>query len=169
MKRSLTALALVVCAISSIPALASGASAGSSPAGVSKTSAITVPLRATGPAASPAADQVCATVSGAEGCFVKYGDKFTAEDTASDGYSAVVYWTNYLWDGSSWRPYRTGGCLNSAGAGTKGTCNYDFYENTSTNAYGAKGSQLAFKACTYDSPTDTVASCGAVKTAVNDG
>ncbi len=108
MKRSLTALGLVVCAISSVPALASGASAGPSPAGVSKTSAITVPLPATAPAASPAAGQVCATVSGAEGCFVKYGDKFTAEDTASDGYLAVVYWTNYLWDGASWRPYRTG-------------------------------------------------------------
>ncbi|MEV5148186.1 hypothetical protein AB0L14_28285 [Streptomyces sp. NPDC052727] len=169
MKRALTALGLVVGTVSLVPTLASGASANSSPAGVSTPSAVTAPRSATGPATSPAADQVCATASGAEGCFVKYGDKFTVADTKSDGYSAAVSWDNYLWDGSHWRLYRSGGCYNSAGAGTTGFCNYDFYENTSTNAYGAKGSKLVFQACTYNSPTDTVISCGAETTAVNDG
>ncbi|MEU3409745.1 hypothetical protein ABZ760_00430 [Streptomyces sp. NPDC006658] len=168
MKRTLIALGLVTSAALSVPALASEASASSSTAGLSAASSTTLPLPSTGPATIPAADQVCATVSGAEGCFVKYGDKFTAADTKSDGYSAAVLWTNYLWDGSNWRAYRSGLCYNTAGAGTTGTCNYDFYEDTSTNAYGSKGSELVFQACTYNSPTDTLESCGALATAVND-
>ncbi|MEV7871547.1 hypothetical protein AB0P17_36855 [Streptomyces sp. NPDC088124] len=169
MKRVFTVLGLVAGMVLSAPVLAPGASANSSSDGVSTTSPITVPRSATGPAASPAADQVCATATGAVGCFVKYGDKFIVEDTASDGYSAAVVWANYLWDGSSWQLYRTGLCYNPEGAGTMVTCNKDFYEDSSTNAYGAKGSVLDFQACTYNSPTDTLVRCGDAKTAVNDG
>ena len=57
----------------------------------------------------------------AHATFTSYGDKFTVWDDESDGRAAIAFWQV----GS-----RTGQCVNSNGAGTSKTCNYDFPENT---------------------------------------
>ncbi|AXI78291.1 hypothetical protein [Peterkaempfera bronchialis] len=163
MKRVSSIAAAAFGAVLLVPALTSTASA------ATPTPRNTVIPRPAAVSPALSADSVCASVTGARVCFVKYGDKFTVEDTSADGYSAVAVWNNYLWDGSAWVLYRAGACVNSNGNGTVATCNYDFYENTTTNPYGAKGSQIVFQACTYDSPTDVIKSCSAVAATLNDG
>ncbi|WP_158857912.1 hypothetical protein [Streptomyces sp. NRRL B-1347] len=73
--------------------------------------------------------------AGGVGAFQADGDKFWIADTARDGYSVAIRWTNYR-NGS---PYREGVCVNKHGAGTWAYCGKDFYEN----------STLWVKTCTY--------------------
>ncbi|OXM45470.1 hypothetical protein CFP75_30920 [Amycolatopsis alba DSM 44262] len=63
--------------------------------------------------------------------------------------STGVYarWSNWLWDGSSWRQYRQGECSIST-QNTWGHCNKDFYEDsTNPNAFGGKGSGIRLSLC----------------------
>lgn len=55
-----------------------------------------------------------------------------------------------MWDGSAWRYYRYGDCINSLTAGHWGYRDKDFYENsTYPNAVGGQGSIIRLWACTY--------------------
>jgi len=83
----------------------------------------------------------------AKGCFTKYGDVWHILDAAVDGQQTFIYWENWLWNGSSWKPYRSGWCNNDLGGNNWGKCNKDYYESSSTNYYGGKGSRLRFQVC----------------------
>jgi hypothetical protein len=90
----------------------------------------------------------CISTTGGEACFQKHGDKIWVKDTQSDGYPAIGSYENYLWDGSSWQPYRTGDCYNRLTAGHWGYCNKDFYEDsTNPNAFGSQGSGIRLYVC----------------------
>ncbi len=99
----------------------------------------------TPPAFDPNTD--CSSGEGTYVCFQKDGDKIWVEDTAADGVSADGRWENYLWDGSNWTLYRQGACLNKLSYGHWGYCDKDFYEDTSTNHYGSKGSGIRLYPC----------------------
>ncbi len=90
---------------------------------------------------------VCNTYTGAKVCFDKTGDDIWVLDTLSDGHAARADWGNYLWDGDSWQEYRWGDCTSSLKAGNWGVCRKDFYENTSMNAFGSRGSYVGINAC----------------------
>ena len=80
-------------------------------------------------------------------CLHRYGDVIWIKDSRGDGFSAEADWENYLWDGSAWRLYRRGRCVNNLKAGHWAYCNKDFYEDQSINIYGTKGSGLRIDAC----------------------
>ncbi len=86
----------------------------------------------------------------AKGCFAKYGDSWRIQDSLADGDQTFIYWENWLWNGSSWQPYRFGECSNNLGAPQWGACNKDYYESSSTNYYGGKGSRIRFQTCRRD-------------------
>lgn len=88
----------------------------------------------------PAAAQSCrSNHHGSYVCFDPDGDHFYLKDTASDGYSAAVYWeTSYG---------RTGECVNVNGAGSTVDCNYNMRENWT----------VRFWAVNIDTPTNTYA------------
>lgn len=90
---------------------------------------------------------VCKTMTGAAACFQKYGDVLWVEDTASNGASASVYWENYLWNGSSWVFWRQGKCVNSLGNLHWGKCDKDFYEDSTLNPLGSRGSGIRVYPC----------------------
>jgi hypothetical protein len=105
----------------------------------------------TATAGSPPSGMRCVSMTGAEACFEKNGDRWWVRDTASDSHSATASWENDLFDGIQWRLYRQGSCVNKLGYGRWGACNKDYYESGSTNELGGKGSQLDWQACVYDS------------------
>lgn len=111
---------------------------GASPAFASATEAVagTPPTWASGQ---------CYTNSTVKACFQPYGDKIWVLDTASDGYAGNASWENLLRNSSgAWdtRVYRSGNCANHLTANHWGYCNYDFYEDTTTNAFGGQGSGI---------------------------
>lgn len=86
----------------------------------------------------------------AKGCFTRYGDVWRIQDSLADGNQTFIYWENWLWNGSSWQPYRSGWCNNNHGAPNWGQCNKDYYESSSTNYYGDQGSRIRFQTCRRD-------------------
>ncbi|MFG2592158.1 hypothetical protein [Streptomyces sp. NPDC048438] len=98
---------------------------------------------------SPGSTATCiSTISGAKACFQRYGDVIWTKDTSGDGYSVYTNWTNQLKQPSgTWKTYRTGKCSNPGSSGDNASCNKDFYESSSTNAYGGKGSRIQVSAC----------------------
>lgn len=90
----------------------------------------------------------------AGGCFKRYGDEWWVTQNALYGEKVYVDWENYLlapgpfFGGSHWELYRTGRCyLNTLSEFAWGVCNKDYYEHSSTNFYGLKGSQLRWRVC----------------------
>ncbi|WP_331763827.1 hypothetical protein OH738_40585 (plasmid) [Streptomyces hirsutus] len=133
---------------------------------------------------SPPADAACEAVrinnnKGAQGCFEKYGDRLWVKVLTSPyDRSAFAYlkWTNQLWGAdhnsagscypspsscNAWQDYRQGEC-HTAESGLWAICNKDFYENSTSNPAGSKGSRLAWQVCTEFS-------CGSLRITVNDG
>ncbi|WP_146605617.1 hypothetical protein [Micromonospora craterilacus] len=100
----------------------------------------------------------------AKGCFNKYGDIWRIQDGFADGSQTFIYWENWLKDGSTWRPYRHGECNNNLGAPSWGSCNKDYYESSSTNYYGDKGSRIRFQTCRR-APLDNVCTPGSIDAA----
>ncbi|MEF2528980.1 MULTISPECIES: hypothetical protein [Streptomyces] len=91
-------------------------------------------------------DALCMSVTSGNGCFRKYGDQFWVRNWDSPGTGLEVRWENALWDGSRWQTYRTGSCsAYELNTGQWGVCNKDFYENSSTNKWGFKGSQVRWR------------------------
>ncbi|MET8568963.1 hypothetical protein [Streptomyces sp. NPDC004783] len=89
-------------------------------------------------------DAICTSVTSGNGCFRKYGDQFWVRKW--DAVSFDVRWENELWDGQRWLTYRMGTCTAyTLDVGQWGVCNKDFYENSSTNAYGSQGSRLRWQ------------------------
>ncbi|WP_412074691.1 hypothetical protein ACLF6K_00540 [Streptomyces xanthophaeus] len=107
--------------------------------------------------ATPASSVQCAydiTYPGGIGsvCFQKYGDVWKVGRSYYETSRTSVQWVNQLKNSSgSWVTYREGECFNDLGHSTFGTCNKDYYENSSRNALGGYGSRLAFKACLVSS------------------
>ncbi|MET9451768.1 hypothetical protein [Streptomyces cinerochromogenes] len=107
--------------------------------------------------------------TGSEACFERYGDVLWVKDTSADGHSATNSWDNYLADsGGNWTLYRQGSCVNKLGSGKWGYCNKDFYENSSANAYGGRGSSVDYAACVYDSADGTWHGCSGSLSMLND-
>jgi hypothetical protein len=99
-------------------------------------------------AAAQASDLCRVLLNQAAGCFKKYGDAFYVQDQGADGLETFVQWENQLKNSaSSWVGYRSGACRNSLGAYNWGVCNKDFYENSTTNNQGGKGSRIRFRVC----------------------
>ncbi|MFI5924760.1 hypothetical protein ACIA3K_02140 [Micromonospora sp. NPDC051543] len=98
---------------------------------------------------SPPSDLICATHKqgnvNAKGCLRLYGDQWWSVNVR--GEDMYLVWKNTLWNGASWVLYREGTCFNDLGAGSWGVCNKDYYENSSVNAFGYKGSELIFQVC----------------------
>ncbi len=69
----------------------------------------------------PGGFNTCVTTTGAEACYLDYGDQIWVKDTKADGYSAVARW--YMRDG------RYGTCRNKLGAGKWGVCDKEFDES----------------------------------------
>lgn len=86
----------------------------------------------------------CADNTYTVACFEKYGDRWWVGLHVSSGRAE---WRNELWNGSKWVLYREGSCISNLGAQTWGACNKDYYENSSVNAYGYRGSRLWWRAC----------------------
>ncbi|WUH89828.1 hypothetical protein OG900_06640 [Streptomyces sp. NBC_00433] len=86
----------------------------------------------------------------ARGCFTRNGDVWRIQDSLADGDQTFIYWENWLWNGSSWMPYRSGWCSNNLGAPNWGVCNKDYYESSSTNYYKHTGSRIRFQVCRRD-------------------
>ncbi|MBA9050576.1 MULTISPECIES: hypothetical protein [Streptomyces] len=84
----------------------------------------------------------CVSTTGARACFQPYGDKLWVK-----GRAASADWENYLRDRTgAWKWYRTGSCLNKLSGGRWGYCQVNFYEDTSKNPYGGKGSGIRLQA-----------------------
>ncbi|MFI0504219.1 hypothetical protein ACH3WN_15430 [Streptomyces albogriseolus] len=83
----------------------------------------------------------------AKGYCTKNEDKWSTQDSLSDGDQTFVYWENRYWNGSSWKPYRYGSCSNNLGAPNWGTCKKNYCESSSSNYYGSKGSGIRFQTC----------------------
>jgi hypothetical protein len=98
---------------------------------------------------SPGSDSTCIiNIQGAKACFQPYGDVIWIKDTSFDGYSVYAKWTNQLRDsGGSWHNNRSGKCSNPGSSGDWASCNKDFYEASTTNSYGGKGSRIQVTAC----------------------
>lgn len=141
--------------------------------GLAATFALAAPAQAasyewdTATVGSPPSGMTCVSMTGAKACFEKYGDKWWVEDTAGDYHSATASWQNYLWDGSNYRLYRQGSCVNKEKAGTWAVCNKDYFEFDSVNTYGARGSILVWQACVYDSGTGDWYGCSTNTTGVD--
>jgi hypothetical protein len=93
----------------------------------------------------------CVGVLGANACFNANGDKLLIFDNDRDDASAVLYWWNYLADGSL---YRKGRCRNNLGAYHHGMCNKDFRED----------STIQFQACVqnFSLAGDPIVKCSQV-------
>ncbi|MET8732173.1 hypothetical protein ABZV81_34125 [Streptomyces parvus] len=95
----------------------------------------------------------------AKGCFKPYGDVVFAADSSKDGFAVYTDWQNELRDSKGkWGLYRNGRCTYSEGAYRHGACNKDMYENSSSNAWGGKGSRIRVKVCVADLGDDTCSS-----------
>ncbi len=95
----------------------------------------------------------CHEIDASVACFEPSGDKIWVLDHKADGKAAAGYWENYLRDSAGdWIIYRNGQCTNHLTAGNWGYCNYDFYEDTSSNADGGKGSGIRVYPCTETGP-----------------
>lgn len=91
-------------------------------------------------------DAICMSVTSGNGCFRKYGDQFWVRNWDSPRVGLEVRWENDLWDGNRWQTYRLGSCsAYKLRTGQWGACNKDFYENTSTNKWGSRGSRLRWQ------------------------
>ncbi|GGM21256.1 hypothetical protein GCM10011608_02400 [Micromonospora sonchi] len=86
----------------------------------------------------------------AAGCFKRYGDQWWVGHDLKRGEVVTLEWENYLRAPDSggysyWKIYRTGYCyLDTPGWGV---CNKDYYEHSSTNYYGMKGSEVYWRVC----------------------
>ena len=86
----------------------------------------------------------CATYLGAKACYQEYGDTLWVKDLASDGFSAIARWWDYIDEGGGrYKLYRQGACRNKLGSGAWGYCNKNFWE---TN-------MLVSTPCLYDGDT----------------
>jgi hypothetical protein len=100
--------------------------------------------------AGPTASQ-CPIVfynSWGETCFQKHGDKIWIIDTSHNSKAAYAYWENYLKkpDGT-WKYLRSGKCHATGYVLDWHTCANNFYEDTSVNSYGGKGSGIRLWIC----------------------
>ncbi|MFC8534178.1 hypothetical protein ACFUJY_09495 [Streptomyces sp. NPDC057249] len=87
-------------------------------------------------------------VAGATGCFKPYGDVIYTRDNSFDAYSVYAKWQNQIRDSSgTWHAYRNGKCTNDRGQGDWAKCDKNFYEASTTNAYGGKGSRIKLTVC----------------------
>lgn len=86
-----------------------------------------------------------------DGCFQPHGDLIWVKDISNNNRSAYVYWQLYLRTSSgSWKLRRAGTCSSSSQTvGYWAECDYDFYEDTTLNAYGGKGSGVRVYVCQY--------------------
>jgi len=93
----------------------------------------------------------CSSNEGAHACFGDDGDIWYVEDTAADGHSAAVEWENYVATGTrgTYVLYRHGWCIEKNGNGKDGNCNKNYIE----------GSKIQFRACTYESSTNSAYQC----------
>jgi hypothetical protein len=81
------------------------------------------------------------------GCFHRNGDLIYVKDTSGNGQAAYVYWENYLRTSSgTWKLRRYGTCTNYS-VGVVGSCDYNFYEDTTLNAFGGHGSGVRVWIC----------------------
>ncbi|MEU9465019.1 hypothetical protein [Streptomyces sp. NPDC048312] len=100
---------------------------------------------------NPGCDVVSPGSTGGHACFVKYGDVLGVTYLAWEGepVRTSVQWTNRLKNAAgAWVTYRQGECFNDNGfASDWAVCNKDFYESSSVNALGGKGSQISIKFC----------------------
>lgn len=95
----------------------------------------------------------------ATGCFKPYGDVVFAQDISPDANDVYTLWQNQLRDSTgTWALYRNGKCTYTGGSISKGACNKEMYEYSSTNAWGGKGSRVRVKACVIDFGDDTCSS-----------
>jgi hypothetical protein len=86
-----------------------------------------------------------------DGCFHRYGDQIYVEDTANNGYTTYVYYQLYLYTSAkTWKLRRAGQCY-AHGVDSWGECDYDFYEDSTVNAYGGKGSGVRIYLCETNS------------------
>ncbi|WP_433134008.1 hypothetical protein ACQPWW_17400 [Micromonospora sp. CA-240977] len=126
--------------------------------------------------ASPPSDAICDRVQISssyyiEGCFQKYGDRWWVRQIGNDITTrAYIEWENELaaYQGPLGTPnyevYRDGQCLAAPSTSQWSTCEKDYYENSSTNYFGLKGSRLYWHVCL--APYD---SCYTSRTTVNNG
>lgn len=92
----------------------------------------------------PPWNAVCISEAVGQTCFEKYGDKIWV--ASGNGSLVMAYWSNWLWNGSSWQLYREGFCQTKSVQ--FGVCNKDFYEDsTYPNAYGSRGSGIRLSLC----------------------
>lgn len=81
------------------------------------------------------------------GCFKRSGDAVYVLDTLDNGQQTYVYWENYLLASNDlWKKYRAGRCYAPLPYSMKG-CKYNFYEWSTKNPYGGKGSGLRIWVC----------------------
>lgn len=100
------------------------------------------------PSGAPSSGTCITEITGATGCFQPYGDVIYIKDTSLDGYSVYVKWQNEIRNSSgTWHSYRNGKCTSDRGKGDWAKCDKDFYEASSTNALGGKGSRIKLTAC----------------------
>ncbi|MBZ9643309.1 hypothetical protein [Streptomyces sp. PSKA30] len=110
---------------------------------------------------APTGDRTCITVGNltATACFKPYGDVIYVQDLSPDANEVYAYWQNQLRDSTgTWGTYRSGTCTYTGGAYGWGSCNKDFYEHSSSNAWGGQGSRVRVKACVNDLGDDTCSS-----------
>ncbi|MEJ3747443.1 hypothetical protein WEI85_29670 [Actinomycetes bacterium KLBMP 9797] len=118
-----------------------------------------------GSQANPTGSMTCQAHQGATACFEKYGDKLWINNSDLDPRHTRNEWENWLWSGSEWILYRWGECLDN-GVGWY-VCNKDFYENSSVNYLGEKGSHIFWRACEYGQSSGWT--CGGWRSTPNDG
>ncbi|MGQ4515417.1 hypothetical protein [Streptomyces sp. DW26H14] len=84
----------------------------------------------------------CVSVSGAKACFQPYGDILWVYGRGHD-----ANWENHIRNSSgAWQEYRVGSCMNALSGNRWGYCNKNFYEDTTKNKYGGKGSGIRLQA-----------------------
>ena len=95
----------------------------------------------------PAVD-ACVEIGDGKACFKKYGDTIIVLDKVDDSRAVWAQWSNWLWDGDEWQLYRHGYCMTNVNmSGNWGTCNKDFYEDSTYHALGNRGSGLRLAIC----------------------
>jgi hypothetical protein len=100
--------------------------------------------------AAPTASQ-CDIVfynSWGETCFQRNGDKVWVIDSNHNLKTAYAYWENYLrTSNGTWKLQRWGSCRTTGQVFLWHTCSYNFYEDTTLNSKGGKGSGIRLWIC----------------------
>ncbi|MFJ8795802.1 hypothetical protein [Streptomyces sp. NPDC102462] len=86
-------------------------------------------------------------LDGNRACFRKNGDQWFIYDGSAGGWPSVD-WENQLVDKDGiWHSYRSGECVNPWPYDNWGVCNKDYYESSTLNKLGGRGSQVRFRLC----------------------